>query len=315
MTLLYKDSNDKTSQKTEALDNETPFSMRVFVLWVMWATILLCSILCMIPGYSRASLWLPHLHLRLDEKDSSAWADYVDELLLLITSYATSLRNVSKSTAESGIALARNSAYTFDYTSWCRENSAASLMSCHSGVGLDVVKNLVIDFGIQIGVAGRVENPTAFGRAVASKFGQTVKNLNQMYLDTRNTDALDHWDLQRLLLMHNIFSSGRLASAILSIKFTQIGLALLASGLFAYLLLLKHVKSASYFKLTIIVPMTLCELCSFVIYTLETIYIGKLNASMRPVGAHFTAGLGLKILIVQLLSGVGICASHLLFTS
>lgn len=282
---------------------------QLHVLWAFWALVCLCTLMCLAPPIIRASLYVPHLHLHIDPHQTDTWVAYVDEMLQVVSYFVADLR--PNLWLGPSIEQVSNSAFSFDYTSWCRDMPSAGSTLCYKGHGLDVVTGLVTDFGVQLGVAGKMDNPVAFGRSLASTFRKTVADLDRTYLDLKRRvlapDEQPSVATLKLESVHRLKQSMDLAVAMHTLEYVRFGLFVVACCFHLLALFAPLRKPWCALAVALVIA---CELCTMANYGLETFYLGKLNQSFRTHALIFTAGLGATLLVVETILGVLIVIFH-----
>lgn len=287
-------------------------SHKLVVCWTLWAAVCLASVICLFPTFNRASLWFPHFSLHLDKSDNGFWVYYVDEVLQVISQFATDLQGVSLADYDPELDFVSNSIYGFDFASWCRHNPSAVSISCYLGVGLDVITALVTDMGVQVGIAGRMENPLIFGANLASTFKTIIHDLDQVYHDAKlsSNEALD---MARLQVVHQVDLSMKLGKTMLGLNVVHA--VLFVAATVAFVVPTSQGLPQQFHKthIPMFVLLALCEICTFVNYALETMYLRKLNSVFRTHGVIFTLGLGSTMLVAEFLAAIVLCILYFVY--
>ncbi|GEQ66800.1 hypothetical protein JCM33374_g463 [Metschnikowia sp. JCM 33374] len=281
--------------------------------WCLWATFCFASVICLFPMFNRASLWFPHLSLHLDKTDNGFWVYYVDEVLQVISQFATDLQGISLADYDADLDFVSNSIYGFDFASWCRHNPSAVSISCYSGHGLDVITALVTDMGVQVGIAGRMDNPSLFGDNLASTFKKIIRDLDQVYHDAKVHPSSDALDMDRLSVVHQVDLSMKLGHTMLILNLVHAILFLSTSLAFIVPMARGTFHGYLHVQIPMFVLLTLCEICTFANYTLETMYLRKLNSVFRVHGVIFTLGLGSTLLVMEFLTAIVLCILYFVY--
>lgn len=231
------------SKPALAQNAETP-SLGVSGFWWLWTFASLLTLVCLIPVSNSTSLLFPHLHIHMDKTANTVWVNCIDEGLEVLSYFATDLNGFDR--LDYNYQSLSRSSYRFDYTSWCRESPDSANAKCYRGKGLDVISNLITDIAIQIGEAGRVEHPDAFGRSFAKTFTSTIEDINAMYRSTKNTTNIfgalmrkskledtSLMDTHKLLLVHKLCTTMEFGHAMLVLKIVQSCLLLVACVMFS----------------------------------------------------------------------------------
>ncbi|KAJ8139613.1 hypothetical protein OY671_007175 [Metschnikowia pulcherrima] len=288
-------------------------SHKLVSCWALWAVLCLASVFCLLPTFTRASLWFPHLSLHLDKTDNGFWVYYVDEVLQVISQFATDLQGVSLADYDPELDFVSNSIYGFDFASWCRHNPSAVSISCYSGYGLDVITALVTDMGVQVGIAGRMDNPSLFGANLAQTFTTIIRDLDRVFHDAQEHSTTEALDMARLSVVHQVDLSMKLGKAMLVLNLVHA--ALFAATSVAFIVPMARGVFIKYrhAQIPMFVLLALCEMCTFANYTLETLYLRKLNSVFRVHGVIFTMGLGSTILVMEFLAAVVVCILYFVY--
>lgn len=308
-TLLRPENATANAQKQSYM-----ISFWVIWVWSVWCLVCMASMLCFIPWLDEASLWFPHFRLYLEKSSYVTWIDFFDEFLKVISYFATDLRGFSRQNYDPNIEFISNSAYSFDYSSWCRDIPMTASTTCYSGRGMDVISGIITDLGVQIGVAGRMENPIQFGTNFAATFRSTVHDIDKIYkeivLSAYQSAETSTLDISKLELVHKAALSIKLGDFVWPMKVAHASCMCVFSSSLMFLLFTKR-KPSMWVKIGTATFLVLCEAITFSTYTLETIYLSELNHAAHLYDVTLTSGLGSTLMIVEFLLGIFLGALYI----
>ncbi|OBA22303.1 hypothetical protein METBIDRAFT_39973 [Metschnikowia bicuspidata var. bicuspidata NRRL YB-4993] len=305
-------------QKLEANLPETPAPRalttkhKVVACWVLWAATCFTSVICCFPTFTRASLWFPQLRLHLDKTDNGVWVYDVDEVLQVISQFATDLQGVSLADYDPELSFVSDSIYGFDFSSWCRHSPSTVSISCYLGFGMDVITALVTDMGVQVGIAGRMDNPLLFGANLASTFNKIIRDLDLAYHNAQDAPE-EALDMARLSIVHQVDQSMKMGRVMLVLNFVHAVLFLATAMAF----FVPMAKGVFWRYRRAQIPMfsllALCETCTLINYLLEALYLRKLNSVFRVHGVILTLGLGSTMLVTEYLAAFVLCILYFVY--
>lgn len=300
--------------ESKQLRNEGPRWIVRFRPWMavaLWIVVSIQTLVCLCPIFYGTSLYMPQISLTLENARGSPWLSALEESLHLFSAISSDLNGHTTSRMPD----ISSNVYKFDFGSWCRRNRQSNSVVCSRGRGLDIVSNFVMDFGTQLGELGNADNPSEFGKHLATVYQKSIDDLDSIYVNAAKNlpEHLDEdIDMDKLRIVHQLKKSRKL------------GLAMWILRLINCACMAVYIKAKFWSKTAFVGPactpliamvvsttlVVVCELCTFSIVVTEAVFGAVLNAQLRGYGVHIRYGMGYMMCLMELVAGalVGVLA-------
>lgn len=272
----------------------------LIVTLVVWVVVSLQTLVCLCPILYGTSMWMPVVKLHLEEAKGSQWLNALEESLHLFASISNDL-NGHTTFHDNRLASVSSNRYTFDFASWCRQNSAAKSVVCYRGNGLDIISSFVIDFGAQVGELGNSEDPTLFGRDLEATYRKTIEDIDNLYITSKESGDSDI-DFDRLKTIHHLRKSRTIGYALWILKVIHVNMAIIFLGL-KFTSIISHFGNTFRFMALLLSVHVVCQLCTFSIVLCEAVFAAIINSQLFSYGVHLQFGLAYYILMVEFTMG------------